>query len=59
METGISELSRVFARQIAERKIQLPSMLGTAAEVLNLCQEEATDAKRLSSVIHQDQTRGA
>ncbi|MCB9876374.1 MAG: HDOD domain-containing protein [Planctomycetes bacterium] len=56
METGTSELSRVFARQIAERKLQLPSMPGTAAEVMSLCQEEATDARRLSSVIHQDQT---
>ncbi len=56
METGTTDLSRVFARQIAERKIELPPMPGTAAEVMNLCQQETTDAAKLSAVIHKDQT---
>lgn len=56
METGTSDLSRVFARQIAERKIELPPLPATAAEVMSLCQQETTDAAKLSAVIHRDQT---
>lgn len=56
MQTGTSDLSRVFARQIAERKIELPPMPGTASEVMALCQSESTDAAKLSAVIHRDQT---
>ena len=56
METATSDLSRVFARMIAERRIELPAMPGTAAEVMALCQNEDTDAARLSAVIHRDQT---
>ncbi len=56
METGISDLSRVFARQIADRKIELPPMPATASEVMTLCQQETTDAAKLSAVIHRDQT---
>ncbi len=56
METATSSLSRLFARLIAERKIELPPMPGTAAEVMNLCQQETTDAAKLSAVIHSDQT---
>lgn len=56
MTTGTSDLSRVFARQIAERKLALPTMPGTAAEVMSLCQQETTDAAKLSAVIHRDQT---
>lgn len=56
METGTSDLSRVFARQIADRKIELPPMPATASEVMSLCQQETTDAAKLSAVIHRDQT---
>jgi putative nucleotidyltransferase with HDIG domain len=56
METGTSDLSRVFARQIAERKIELPPLPATAAEVMSLCQQETTYAQKLSAVIHRDQT---
>jgi len=56
METGTSDLSRVFARQIAERKIELPPLPATAAEVMSLCQQDTTDAAKLSAVIHRDQT---
>lgn len=54
--TASSDLSRVFARQIAEKKLSLPAMPGTAAEVAALCQQETTDAAKLSAVIHKDQT---
>lgn len=56
METGTSDLSRVFARLIDDRKIELPPLPATAAEVMSLCQQETTDAAKLSSVIHRDQT---
>jgi putative nucleotidyltransferase with HDIG domain len=54
METGISDLSRVYARLLREGELELPPMPATAAEVMNLCQQEATDAAKLSSVIHGD-----
>lgn len=58
METtsASSELSRAFARQIAAKQLNLPAMPGTAAEVASLCQQETTDAAKLSAVIHRDQT---
>lgn len=56
METGTSDLARVFARQIADGRLELPAMPATAAEVMSLCQQETTDAQRLSAVIHRDQT---
>lgn len=56
MSAGTSELSQVFARQIAEKKLTLPTMPGTASEVMSLCQQEDTDAAKLSTVIHKDQT---
>jgi putative nucleotidyltransferase with HDIG domain len=55
MTTATSELSRLFAKQIADRKLSVPTMPGTAAEVLQLCQSETTDAAKLSAVIHRDQ----
>jgi putative nucleotidyltransferase with HDIG domain len=56
MTTATSDLSRVFARQIADKKLELPTMPGTASEVMSLCQQETTDAAKLSAVIHKDQT---
>lgn len=56
METVTSDLSRVFARQIAEHKLELPPLPATAAEVMSLCQQETTDAAKLSAVIHRDPT---
>ncbi|MFT4840345.1 MAG: putative nucleotidyltransferase with HDIG domain [Planctomycetota bacterium] len=55
METGISELSRLFTRLLDEREVELPPMPATAAQVMQLCQQEDTDAAKLSSVIHGDQ----
>jgi len=54
MEPGISDLSRVFARLLQDREIELPPMPATAAQVMQLCQQEDTDAAKLSSVIHGD-----
>jgi putative nucleotidyltransferase with HDIG domain len=56
MTSATTDLSRVFARQIADRKLELPTMPGTASEVMSLCQQDTTDAARLSAVIHRDQT---
>lgn len=56
MTTATNDLSRVFARQIATGRMELPPLPATAAEVLSLCQQEATDAAKLSAVIHRDQT---
>ncbi len=56
MTTATTDLSRVFARQIAEKKLSLPTMPGTAAEVMSLCQQETTDSAKLSAVLHKDQT---
>ncbi len=54
MTTATSDLSRLFARQVAERRLDLPAMPGPAAEVLQLCQQDDTDAAKLSQVIHRD-----
>lgn len=54
--TATTDLSRLFARQIDAKKLSLPTMPGTAAEVMELCQHEGTDAAKLSAVIHRDQT---
>lgn len=56
MGTETTDLARVFARQLAERKIELPPLPAIAAEVMSLCQQDATDAAKLSAVIHRDQT---
>lgn len=56
MTTVTSDLSLRFARLIAERNLELPTMPGTAAEVMSLCQQETTDAARLSAVLHRDPT---
>lgn len=56
MEIGTSDLSRVFAQQIANGDVELPPMPATAAEVMDLCQQETTDAAKISAVIHRDQT---
>lgn len=56
METETSELSRLFTGLLQEREVELPPMPATAAQVMQLCQLEDTDAAKLSSVIHGDQT---
>jgi len=56
MTTATTDLAKVFARQIADQKLELPTMPGTASEVMQLCQEETADAAKLSAVIHKDQT---
>jgi len=56
MQTPTSDLSRVFAQLIQARHVRLPPMPGTAAEVLDLCQQADADAAMLSEVIHKDQT---
>lgn len=56
MSIATADLSQIFAQKIAENRLELPTMPGTAAEVMALCQQEETDAARLSAVIHGDQT---
>ena len=56
MTTATTDLSRVFRRLIDERKIELPPMPATAAEVMSLCQQENADAAKISAVLHRDQT---
>jgi putative nucleotidyltransferase with HDIG domain len=56
MTSATSDLSRVFGAMIASHKLELPPMPATAAEVMNLCQQETTDAAKLSAVVHRDQT---
>lgn len=56
METGTLDLSRVFAQLLTARKVELPPMPGTAAQVMQLCQQEDTDSAKLSAVIHGDPT---
>jgi len=56
MTTATSPLSRAFAKLLAGGQLELPTMPGTAAEVLELCQQEGTDAARLSAVLHRDPT---
>ena len=56
MSTKTTGLSRELARRIAEGDLELPPMPATAAEVMALCQQESTDAARLSAAVHKDQT---
>ncbi|MFK7738955.1 MAG: HDOD domain-containing protein [Planctomycetota bacterium] len=55
MESATSELSRVFGALLRRGNVELPSMPGTAAQVMDLSQQESTDARKLSEVIHSDQ----
>ncbi|MGE3172742.1 MAG: HDOD domain-containing protein [Planctomycetota bacterium] len=57
--TQTTDLCALLARQIAERRLELPVLPAVATEVLSLCQQEATDAARLSAVIHRDQSLAA
>lgn len=56
MTSATTDLSHRFAKAIAERRLEVPPMPATASEVLMLCQQESTDAAKLSAVIHRDQT---
>lgn len=56
MTTATTGLSRQFAGLIAAEQLALPPMPATAGEVLQLCQQETTDAAKLSAVVHRDQT---
>lgn len=56
MTTATSDLSRQFAGLIAKGQLDLPPMPATATEVMALCQQETTDAAKLSAVVHRDQT---
>lgn len=56
MENATSESSRLLAAWIQQDKLELPSMPDTAAQVMDLSRQESTDARRLSEVIHGDQT---
>lgn len=55
MASATTELSRVFGTLIARGSVELPAMPGTAAQVLDLSQQEEADARRISEVIHSDQ----
>jgi putative nucleotidyltransferase with HDIG domain len=54
-ETATSDLSRVFARLLAGRALELPPLPAVAAEVASLCQQDGTDAAKVSAMIHRDQ----
>ena len=56
MTSATTDLSRLFAAAIAGRKLEVPPMPATAAEVMALCQADTTDAAKLSAVIHRDPT---
>ena len=56
MVTETSDLSSVLARLLQQRQLELPPMPGTAAQIMELCQQDDTDAAKLSSVIHGDQS---
>ena len=58
MHTGplAKDLTVLLARQVAEHQLALPLLPSVAAEVLGLAQLEATDAARLSHVMHRDPT---
>lgn len=55
MPSTTIDLSALFAQQLAQRTVDLPVLPATAAEILDLCQRDSTDARRLSAVIHRDQ----
>ena len=54
METATSDLSRVFARLIADRKLELPPLPATAAEVLTFARRHLADFKVPRSVDFRD-----
>ncbi len=56
MTSATTDLSRLFGSLIAAQKLELPPMPATATEVMSLCQQETTDAAKLSAVVHRDQT---
>lgn len=56
MESGTLDLSRQFERLLVGGDVELPPMPGTAAQVMQLCQQEDTDAAKVSEVIHSDPT---
>ncbi len=56
MTSSTTDLSRLFGGLIAGQRLELPPMPATAAEVMDLCQQETTDAAKLSAVVHRDQT---
>lgn len=56
MTSATTDLSRLFGGLIATHRLELPPMPATATEVMALCQQETTDAAKLSAVVHRDQT---
>lgn len=54
--TSIARLADALGKQVAEGRLELPVLPGVAAEVMALAQTETTDARKLSVVIHRDQT---
>ncbi|MBL8728379.1 MAG: HDOD domain-containing protein [Planctomycetes bacterium] len=56
MSSATTDLSRVFGGLIATQRLEVPPMPATATEVMHLCQQETTDAAKLSAVVHRDQT---
>lgn len=56
MNVATVDLPALFAQRLASQQLELPMLPGVAAEVLSLTQLDSTDAARLSSVIHRDQT---
>ena len=60
---GLLELSSraraVVAELLAGEALELPLLPFVASEVLGLCAQEATDARRLADVVHRDQALAA
>jgi putative nucleotidyltransferase with HDIG domain len=54
MPDTVADLSQRFSRLISEQRLEVPPMPTTGAEVLQLSQQETTDAAKLSAVIHRD-----
>jgi len=57
--TGSFELSALLGRLIAEQRIELPILPAVALEVMAACQQQETDAQKLSAIIHRDQALAA
>jgi putative nucleotidyltransferase with HDIG domain len=52
--TGSADVGTMLAQKIAQRRLDLPVLPMVATQVLSLCQNDATDAARLSAAIHGD-----
>jgi HD-like signal output (HDOD) protein len=54
-----TELRAQLVQRISERRLELPMLPQSAAEVLNVCNEPSCDAARLAALIQRDQSLAA